>query len=144
MTRQDKGKFSEKHDSKRIVDEKLKEMVLEKSKNGSISCSAAHKISSLAGVSPAEIGFVIDMLEVRLTHCVLGLFGYPDGKPVKTSPKESKPEILNSIKETASDKHLSCLQAWNIADNLKVGRLSVSREAESKGYRINECQLGAF
>lgn len=152
MTHEDAGKYSQKHPADRKINENLKKIVIEKSSNKTIRCNDAHDIAAAAGCAPEEVGFVIDMLELRLTHCTLGLFGYPDEKPVMTPPQKSNKNIIDALDKAVKEnpvpegkkQFVTCKQAWNIADQLQVGRLTVSREAESRGYKIKVCQLGAF
>ncbi len=152
MTHEDAGKYSQKHPADRKVDENLKKMVLEKSSDGTIRCNVAHDIAAAAGCAPEEVGFVIDRLELRLTHCTLGLFGYPGEKPVMTAPEKSDKAIVDALDKAVKEnpvpegkkQFITCKQAWDIADQLKVGRLTVSRETEHRGYKIKACQLGAF
>ncbi len=144
MTHEYRGKYATKHDKDQPIDEEVKKLVLEKIVDDRITCSAAHEVATTAHVSPAEVGIVIDMVNARLTHCILGLYGYPDGKPVKKAPAKEDKELLKAITDAASDKHLACKDAWDIADRLKVGRLTVSRMAEAHGIKVHKCQLGAF
>lgn len=144
MTHEYRGKYATKHDTDQPINEELKKLVLEKVVDGSITCSAAHEIATTAHVTPAEVGIVIDMVEARLIRCILGLYGYPDSKPVKKAPAQEDEVLLKAINDAAIDKHLPCKDAWDIADKLKVGRLTVSRMAEAHGIKVNKCQLGAF
>jgi len=144
MTHEYRGKYATKHDKDQPIDEEVKKLVLEKIIDNKITCSAAHEVATTANVSPAEVGIVIDMVNARLTHCILGLYGYPDGKPVKKAPAKKDEVLLKAINDAAEEKHLACKQAWDIADTLKIGRLTVSRMAEAHGIKVNKCQLGAF
>ncbi len=144
MTHEYRGKYATKHSPNQPVDEEVKKLVLEKIVDDRITCSAAHEVATTANVSPAEVGIVIDMVNARLTRCILGLYGYPDGKPVKKPPAKEDEVLLKAITDAADDNHLACKDAWDIADTLKVGRLTVSRMAEAHGIKVNKCQLGAF
>ena len=137
-------KFSEKHDSDVHLNQHVKEKIIKKAKNGEVACAVAFQIAEEMGVSPAEIGKALDLLEVKLAKCQLGLFGYkPEKKIVK--PKHPDDQNLEEILRGALvDGKLSCRDAWDIALKFKVSKMSVSAACEAFSIKIKPCQLGAF
>ncbi len=85
MARKDKGHYAKKHPSDRKIDQKVAEAVQDRVSEGKISCAAAFKIASDHEVSPLQVGFTIDVLEIPLTKCQLGLFGYDPGRKLVKS-----------------------------------------------------------
>ncbi|MCJ7776028.1 MAG: hypothetical protein MUP08_06535, partial [Desulfobulbaceae bacterium] len=84
MTHEDAGHYAKKHSAERNVKPEITEAVKQKASDGAISCAAAHKIAVDLGVPPEEIGVGIDLLELRIAKCQLGLYGYrPEKKVVK-------------------------------------------------------------
>ncbi len=144
MSDQAKGKFSEKHPPGARPDPELAQLVQKRMHSGRISCAAAHKIAHQAGTTPAEIGRTIDLLEGRLEKCQLGLFGYgPEKKVVKPAPAVSS-ELQAMINAKVINGKLSCSDAWQIAQQLSIGKLEVAAACETLAIKIKPCQLGAF
>ncbi len=57
------------------MDEKeVKELILSKQVNGSISCRAALQIAEEAGASPTKIGRLLNEMEIKIRACQLGCF----------------------------------------------------------------------
>ena len=56
------------------ADRRLEEKIRVKSQENRISCSAARAIASELGLSPREIGALVDKLNIRITQCQLGCF----------------------------------------------------------------------
>jgi len=76
MTHKDQGRFFAKHPPNMQVNEDLKKEILEQAKNNRISCKKAEEISRELGFSLEETGRTIDMVNIKITKCQLGLFGY--------------------------------------------------------------------
>jgi len=55
-------------------DEKIKERIKEVSKEGKISCTAAHKVASELNVPVRKIGKLINELNLKIVACELGCF----------------------------------------------------------------------
>jgi len=144
MTHEDAGHYRLKHPSQTKLDPKIAEALKEKAKNNKISCASAHKIADKAGITPAEVGVALDLLEMRITNCQLGLFGHsPETKIVKPSESVS-PDMEEAIRTSVKDNRISCLSCWEIAARFGVARIEVSAACEALGVKIVACQLGAF
>ncbi|MDP2853894.1 MAG: hypothetical protein Q8O28_06575 [Smithellaceae bacterium] len=144
MTHLDKGKYFEKHPKQTKIDEDLKQEILKQSKDDNIACKAAEKISQKRNISMSEIGVAIDILNINIAQCQLGLFGY-DGKKKLVSEAESvSPDLESNITAALVNNRLSCTAAWNIADKLKIKRLDVCAACEKLKIKVKPCQLGAF
>ena len=111
---------------------------------GRLPCASALKISRRLEVSPQEVGEVADELDVRISRCQLGLFGYwPKGKPLEPA-QEVGEELQARIKDGVVEGGLPCATAWDIAGELTMKRIDVARATERLGVRITQCQLGCF
>jgi hypothetical protein len=144
MTHVDKGKFFKKHPEGTKVAEELKQEILKQTKDNNISCKAAEKISQSQNRPLGEIGVAIDMLNINIAQCQLGLFGF-DGKQKRVPAAASVTSDLEAaIRESLDNGRLSCLAAWNIADRLKIKRLDVCAACEKLQIKVKPCQLGAF
>ena len=143
MTHEDKGHYKAKHPAGLEVKPEAAEAVKEKASEGKISCAAAFKIARDLGLPPAEVGFTIDSLEIQITHCQMGIFGYSGQKkvrPIDTVPDDLKEAIFGSM----VDGKLPCKNAWEIAGNLELGKMDIASACDTLEIKISSCQLGAF
>jgi len=86
----------------------------------------------------------VDLLDLRLSKCQLGLFGYQPAKKVVKARAPENREIEGAIRDALDDGKLACRDAWDIAGRIKVPKMAVSGACESLGLKIKPCQLGAF
>lgn len=144
MTHEDAGHYAAKHPAGTQPDPRIAEAVKREVSDGKITCSAAFKISRDLNAPPARVGTVIDLLEVRIEKCQLGLFGYrPTWRIVK--PAESvSPQLAENIKGSLVDNRLPCTLSWEIAKKLGLAKMDVSSACETLGIKISSCQLGSF
>jgi len=111
---------------------------------GKLPCPAAFKVVRRLEVSPQQVGEVADELNVRISRCQLGLFGYgPAGKPLEPA-QEVGGELEARVRERVVEGGLPCATIWDIAQERTKKRMDVARAAESLGIRITQCQLGCF
>ncbi len=143
MGHQDKGHYAQKHPCE-TLDPKLSKTIKAAASDGLLSCVSAHKAAKALGCKPGEIGIQSDLLELRISQCQLGLFGYsPDKKNL--DPDIEIPANLNdAIFDTQDEGRISCRQCWDMAKACKVSRLEVGSACDKKEIRIKPCQLGAF
>ncbi len=144
MAHEDKGKYFKKHPEGTKVKEDLKQDILKQVKDNNIACRAAEKISQNKNMPMGDIGVAIDMLNVNIVQCQLGLFGY-DGKQKRVSPAATvAPDLETAIRAALVKDRLSCVSAWSIADQMGLKRLDVCAACEKLKIKIKPCQLGAF
>lgn len=144
MTHADKGKYFKKHPEGTPVNEDLKKEILEQVKNNSISCRKAEEIAQEMGFSLEETGRTIDLLNINITKCQLGLFGYGETKKIVQPSKDISPELKEKISAAVQDGKLSCIAAWEIAQKLDIPRMKVCAACEALDLKVKPCQLGAF
>jgi len=144
MTHQDRGKYFGKHPEGTKVDESLKLEVLNASKDNNISCRAAEKIFQKTGKPFGEIGVAIDMLNINIAQCQLGLFGFDEKQKRIPAADSVAPELEAVIRAALVNGRLACDAAWSIADQLHLRRPDVCAACEKLKIRIKPCQLGAF
>jgi hypothetical protein len=143
MARKDKGHFSTKHPGASVKKE-VEELLKKKKTDGAMPCPLAFQAAGELGLTPAEIGQAIDLLEIPISKCQLGLFGYtPVSRIIK--PAESVPEDLEAaIRKALADGRLPCADAFAIAKEFKLAKIRVSSACEKLKIKISSCQLGAF
>jgi hypothetical protein len=121
----------------------IADILKEKAVDSKISCSKIFEIVNDYTFFPDIVGIAMNQQKIKITHCQLGLFGYPEGK--KIAKVESVPEILeDKIYYYMEDDKLPCIAAWDIASELKITKLEVTAACEKLGIKIGYCQLGAF
>ena len=116
--------------------------------NGQLPCTVAHVIAYELGVKPLQVGQTASEMEVALSLCQLGCFGYgpkAEGKSKILRPAAKKDEnIMERIRSTAVEGSIPCIRLWQIAAEFGLERLAVSNAAEALGLKIRPCQLGCF
>ncbi|MGE5855971.1 MAG: hypothetical protein ACM34C_05345 [Syntrophaceae bacterium] len=143
MARKDKGHFSTKHPGASVKKE-VAELLKKKKVDGAMTCPLAFQAAGELNLTPAEIGQALDLLEIPISKCQLGLFGYsPVSRIIK--PAESVAEDLEAaIRAAMSDDRLPCAAAFQIAAHFKLAKIRVSSACEKLKIKISACQLGAF
>jgi hypothetical protein len=144
MAHEDKGKYFKKHPQGTKIDEDLKKEIIEQVKNNNISCKKAEEIAGELGFSLEETGVAIDVLNINITKCQLGLFGYGETKKIVQPAKEVTSELKEKITSSLQDGNLSCTAAWRIAGELNIPRMKVCAACETLEIKVKPCQLGAF
>jgi hypothetical protein len=148
MTHEDEGNYAAKRPLNMIVDETLAEAVRGKTVKGEIACAHAEMITKQTGVTMEEIGAVIDLLEIRIRRCQIGLFGYPkerfpEGRVVKAA-ESVEPDLEASIRSHLVAGRLPCKSAWKIAAEYRIPKMAVSSACEALKIKVKPCQLGSF
>lgn len=144
MTHADKEKYFEKHSQDSKVDDDLKQEIIAQVKNKNISCKKAEEIAGETGFSLEETGKAIDILNIKITKCQLGLFGYGETQKIVHPAKDVTPELKENITSAMKGGMLSCAATWEIAGKLNVPRMKVASACEALEIKIKPCQLGAF
>ena len=145
MTHADKGRYAAKHAPGMVPEEKIAAAVKTSVKEGKLACADAERISAELGTTMADVGRTVDLLEIRINRCQLGLFGYdgPGGRIVQRDDSVP-PEIEKAIRSRLAGGRLPCAAAWTIAAEGKIPRMKVSSACEFLKIKIKPCQLGAF
>jgi hypothetical protein len=137
-------KISEKNVKGFEPDPKIADKIRQSTKSGALPCAVAFEIAKSIGVAPLQVGRTADSMNVSLSKCQLGLFGYkPNKKIVEPRPTE-KTGMPDVIRDGLVEDRLPCATAWRIAANYNISKLSVANACEALGIKIKPCQLGAF
>ncbi len=144
MTHEDAGHYAAKHDKGTKLVPRIAEAMREKVREGRITCAAAHKIATDLKITPAEVGMAMDLMEICLNKCQMGLFGYtPDRRIVKPAGDVSA-ELETAVKEATVNGRITCLSCWEIARDFKIAKIDVASACEALNIKVFSCQLGAF
>ncbi len=144
MTHEDAGHYSAKHAPGSTVDPAIARAIEEKASEGGITCAAAHKIAEAFSLDPLEVGKSLDLMEIRIHKCQLGLFGYkPEKRIIKPAP-HVPPALAERIHKAAPGGRIACRSVWEIAGQFDITRLEAAAACEALDLKIAPCQLGAF
>jgi hypothetical protein len=136
--------YTDKHGDGAAADPRIREAVSAKAKANHLPCAAAFVIADALAVAPAKVGRTMDLMGCRLTHCQLGLFGYTPEKKIVKPLAEVAEGLETAIRAAVVDNRLPCRAAWAIANDLGLGKRTVSGACDTLGIKIKPCQLGAF
>jgi len=144
MTQEDKGHFGAKHPSGIVVAKEITEAVKKRSRQGALTCPLAFKIAGELAVLPEAVGKVMDLLEINIVKCQLGLFGYSPVRRIVQPAESVSGELEAALRSALIDGRVPCAQAFRIAGELKLAKIRVSGACEKLKIKISSCQLGAF
>jgi hypothetical protein len=144
MTREDKGHYAKKHPPDRKANPLIAEAVRKRAKEGKLSCAVAFEIVRELDVSPEEVGFTLDCLELKIIKCQMGIFGYDHEKPMFRHLDSVSEELKDAVTHALEGGRLTCRAAWDIAKRLDIGKMTVAAACEKLKVRISSCQLGGF
>jgi hypothetical protein len=136
--------YASKHPSSAVLEKSLAAALEKEIHNGRISCAAAHGVAQRLARPPADIGRALDLMEIRLSRCQLGLFGYTPQKRIVQKAEEWDGGLEEEIRVSLKDGRLPCADAWAIADGRHIPRMAVANVCEALAIKIRPCQLGAF
>jgi len=144
MTHEDAAHYAAKHPAGTVPDPAVAAAVQAQAVNGRLSCARAHAVCTELEVPPAAVGTAVDLMEMRLTHCQLGLFGYrPRSKVLQAADNVPAP-LAAALREAAGNGRISCARCWETAEAFGLKRLAAAAACERLGLKIKPCQLGAF
>ncbi|MGC8826481.1 MAG: hypothetical protein ACP5TV_05685 [Anaerolineae bacterium] len=128
--------------------DRLAQRIRERAHDNTMPCTAAHAVAWELDVSPQKVGEMLNQMQIPITLCQLGLFGY--GPKAEGKSKLLRPmtrldsEIEARLRAREREGRISCRTIWDIARELNVERLIVANIADAMGLRITPCQLGCF
>ncbi len=126
--------------------ENLQNKLKDAAMGGRLSCPNAFRIAEEFGLSPLEVGREATRMGIKIFRCQLGLFGYEDlGSKSIVKPMDNvSPVLKQAIESRLVSGKLPCSAAWEIAAQLKIGKIQVAGAADALGVKITACQLGCF
>ena len=130
------------------MDERLRQALYDSLVEGKLPCNRAHAIARTLGVEPLVVGFAASELDIHISRCQLGLFGFgpkSEGKHKIVHPMDEVPERLAArLRASAGEDGITCTAIWDVADDLGFQRLEASSAVEAMGLKVTRCQLGCF
>lgn len=124
----------------------MESVILASLRDARLPCSFAFRIAEENAWSPAAVGAEAERLNVRISRCQLGLFGYNSfrQKGLVQSLPDVPGDIVVSLRAEAVENQIACAALWRIADDHGLPRVAAACAAETLGLRVNPCQLGCF
>ena len=124
----------------------LEKAVRDTLRDGRLPCAFAFRVAAENGWSPAQVGAEADRLDVRISRCQLGLFGYDTfgQKGLVRKLAEVPGDVIVSLRGAEADGRIACAELWRIAEEHGLPRVAVACAAETLDLRITPCQLGCF
>lgn len=144
MTHGDRGNYKAKHSSGSKLDQKIARALEKKTADGKITCAAASNIADELGATMKEVGLAIDLMEIEISKCQLGLFGYSPQKMVVKPAEAVQAGLEKAIRSALVNDRLPCAAAWSIAKTSSIPKMAVSSACEALKIKVKPCQLGAF
>lgn len=145
VTHRNEGHYAEKHGARRQRDQAIADAIRKASVGGEVSCAEAFRIAQEMGVEPSEVGRALDLLEMKITKCQLGLFGHERGRHLIVEPAEAvSPELEKALRAGLVNGRLPCAAAWEIAKRSGLPKMDITAACEKLNIRISQCQLGTF
>jgi hypothetical protein len=144
MGHQDVGHFAAKHPEATKVDPALEEKIRQHSIGDQLTCTAAHRIADELSLSPSQVGIAMDLMEIRIGKCQMGLFGYHPIKRIVKPAKDVSPQLQESIQNAMVDRRIPCVRCWELANANNLRKIDVASACEMLKIKISKCQLGAF
>jgi hypothetical protein len=143
MSHKDKSSYAKKHSPGLKLNPTIAEAVKQAAAGDKIACASAFKVAGKLKVPPGEVGVTIDLLEIRVFKCQLGLFGYGTSK--KVVPAETvSPALEAVIRDSLVKGKLPCASAWEMAEKLNITKREIASACEALKIKISSCQLGGF
>ncbi len=116
--------------------------------DGKLPCPAAFAIAKDLAVTPQAVGNAADLMNVHLSRCQLGFFGYPakqgytEAGIADLGVPQGLPEAIQAARNNAGN--VSCADLWKLAATYAVPRMLVGYVTNQLGTHVTPCQLGAF
>ncbi len=144
MTHEDSGHYAAKHSADMKLDLRIAASIEKKMKDGKLSCAAAFSIAAELKVPPVDVGVAVDLMEIRISRCQLGLFGYDGETRVLTPAETVTNELKEAIENGLVNGRLPCKTSWEIAETFGIPKMHASAACETLKIKISTCQLGSF
>lgn len=122
----------------------LEDAVSRKAKGGDLSCALCFIVADEVDVLPREVGHALDLMDVHITKCQLGLFGNSPVSKIVQKAETVSEELEKAVRARLENGRLSCENAWKLAEQFAMPRMKISAACEAMGIKISACQLEAF
>jgi hypothetical protein len=129
---------------KKLLKPGLEDAIKKRSGDGTLSCALCFIVANDMNVKPEEVGHALDLMNMPITKCQLGLFGNSPISKIVQKAEAIPEEMERAIREMLENDRLKCQSSWQIAEKFAIPKIKVSSFCEALGIKISSCQLGAF
>lgn len=129
---------------KKLLKPGLEDAIKKRSTDGTLSCALCFMVAEDVDVRPEEVGYALDLMNIPITKCQLGLFGNSPVSKIVQKAEAVPDEMEQAIRQMLENNRLKCLCSWEIAAKFSIPKIKVSSVCETLGIKISSCQLGAF
>jgi hypothetical protein len=143
MAHEDAGNYAGKRQGAELND-LIAARIKDKLRENTISCAEAHNIALKLNVDPADVGAAIDLLEVQINKCQLGLFEQGKEENASVAANKITPEVESAVTSSLVNGRLTCADAWKIAERFGLSRKAIGTACDTLKIKISACQIGAF
>ncbi len=117
--------------------------------DGLLTCQAAITAAKELGCEPIAVGRTADALNIHLSSCQLGLFGYPGHTKGWGPAGVAELAIPAGLEETLLDErdpqgNISCRELWRQAERFAISRMQMGYVVDRFAVKVRPCKLGAF
>jgi len=144
MTHKDKSSYARKHSPELKLNPTIAKAVKQAATDEKIACAAAFNLAGKLKVSPGEVGVTLDLLEIPVIKCQLGLFGYGPPKKGVIAAETVSSALEAAIRGSLVKGKLPCASAWEIAVKFDITKREITSACEALKIKISSCQLGTF
>jgi len=144
MAHKDKSSYAKKHSPELKLNPTIAEALKQAAAGDKIACASAFKVAGKLKVSPGEVGVTLDLLEIPVIKCQLGLFGYGPAKKGFIAAETVSPALEAAIRGSLVKGKLPCALAWELAVKLNITKREITSACEALKIKISSCQLGGF
>jgi hypothetical protein len=144
MTHGDKGNYKAKHSLASTLDQRIARALEKRTADGKITCTDASNTADELGATMKEVGLAVDLMEIEISKCQLGLFGYSPQKMAVKAAKTVQADLEKAIRGALVNDRLPCASGWKIAKTFGIPKMDVSSACEALKIKVKPCQLGAF
>jgi len=121
----------------------LKEKVKASLKGGCLPCGKAFKIARELNVPKIAVGAATDRLGLRVSNCQTGCFKV-DKIIHNDAGKTPDEKITVEVAKLKESEELTCANVFALAERLKTTPMAVADAANTRNWKIRQCQLGSF
>jgi hypothetical protein len=144
MTHKDKSSYAKKHSPELKLNSTIAEALKQGTSDDKISCASAFKVAGKLKITPGDVGVTIDLLEIPVIECQLGLFGYGPAKKGFIAADTVSLALEAAIRESLVKGKLPCASAWAVAVKFNSAKREIASACEALKIKISSCQLGTF
>jgi hypothetical protein len=123
---------------------RLEETVKASLKSGYLPCAAAFKIAENLGAPKTAVGAMTDKLGVRVSNCRIGCFKVDKASHDSLAGKKADEKITAALESLKEKGELTCENVYALAQQMKTTPMAIAENADIRGWKIRQCQLGCF